>query len=235
MISGRPSRVRWRGRPTASDELLGRDRPGTPGEVGLRSARSWRSGSHSLRPSPSAALMKAPIARPSFARLATKRHYFGRRNGRASCSRRTGYFPPSQPFVIGASVSSPDFAHLARGATDAGGLRRYKACAGRTCSRAARPGRRDRTRALRVTFRRPCCGQPGRRCSRASPGIRPLSGRPSGSSPRCVSKQGFFSSGRTAISAGAAVRASSQNLTGYPSRCSAIESGCRGAGQRGIP
>jgi hypothetical protein len=49
LISGRPSRFRWRGRPTASDELLGRDRPGTPGEVGLRSARSWRYGSHSLR------------------------------------------------------------------------------------------------------------------------------------------------------------------------------------------
>jgi hypothetical protein len=24
-------------------------------------------------------------------------------------------------------------------------------------------------------------------------------------------------------------------LTGYPSRCSAVESGCRSAGQRGIP
>lgn len=235
MISGRPSRVRWRGRPTASDELLGRDRPGTPGEVGLRSARSWRSGSHSLRPSPSAALMKAPIARPSSARLATKRHYFGRRNGRASCSRRTGYFPPSQPFVIGASVSSPTSRTLRA-------VRRTPAGCGVTkhvlVAHVPEPQDPDGVTELArfgSRFGDHVVANPDADVPELPPGIRPLSGRPSGSSPRCVSKQGFFSSGRTAISAGAAVRASSQNLTGYPSRCSAIESGCRGAGQRGIP
>jgi hypothetical protein len=76
--------------------------------------------------------------------------------------------------------------------------------------------------------------QPGGRCSRASR-IRPLSGGPSGNSPLCTQAGGFSHPAGRLYPPGAAVRASSQNLTGYPSRCSAIESGCRGAGQRGIP
>jgi hypothetical protein len=54
------------------------------------------------------------MACPSLPGLPTKRHNVGRRNRRARCSRRTGFFPPSQHFVIGPALS-PDFAHL-RGA-----------------------------------------------------------------------------------------------------------------------
>jgi hypothetical protein len=72
-----------------------------------------------------------------------------------------------------------------------------------------RPDRaRDRARALRVTFRRPCCGQPRRRFSRASR-IRPLSGGRAAVF-RCVGKQGVFLIRLDGISAGATVRASSR-------------------------
>ena len=78
-------------------------------------------------------------------------------------------------------------------ATDAGGLRRYKACAARTCSRAARPGRRDpSSRASGHVSADHVVAKPGRRCSRASPDLTPSSGGPSGGSPLCR-QAGVFS------------------------------------------
>jgi hypothetical protein len=203
LVSGK---VRWRGRPTASDELLG---PGSS-----RDARRGRASVRSMvaiwvplvAPLPSAVLMKAHRA-PIICQACHQAPLFSAgETGEPGVPRRTGFFPPSQP--LSGQRFLPGFAHLARGATDAGGLRRYKACAGRTCSRAARHRWRDRARALRVTFRRPCCGQPGGRCSRA-PGFA-LYREARAAVLRCVrASRGFSHPAGRLYPPGAAVRASS--------------------------
>jgi hypothetical protein len=185
-----------------------------------------------VAPLPSAVLMKAHRA-PIICQACHQAPLFSAgETGEPGVPRRTGFFPPSQP--LSGQRFLPGFAHLARGATDAGGLRRYKACAGRTCSRAARHRWRDRgSRAsghVSATML-----WPTRRPMFPSSRIRPLPGGPSGSSPLCKGKQGFFSSGRTAISAWRGRSCLEPELDGLSQQVLSYENGCRGAGQRGIP
>jgi hypothetical protein len=165
LISGRPSRVRWRGRPTASDELLG---PGSSRDArrGRASVRSI--GWADLGPDRCAVTKRGPHEGTHRAHhlpgLAPSAIISAGGTGEPRVRDGQDFFRPRNPSLSGQRFL-PDFAHLGRGgaagcfrdpiliqddrATDAGGLRRYKACAGRTYSRAARPGRRDRVRALR--------------------------------------------------------------------------------------
>jgi hypothetical protein len=98
LVSGK---VRWRGRPTASDELLG---PGSS-----RDARRGRASVRSIwvplvAPLPSAVLMKAHRA-PIICQAYHQAPLFSAgETGEPGVPRRTGFFPPSQPFVIGPAL-----------------------------------------------------------------------------------------------------------------------------------
>jgi hypothetical protein len=231
LVSGK---VRWRGRPTASDELLG---PGSS-----RDARRGRASVRSMvaiwvplvAPLPSAVLMKAHRA-PIICQACHQAPLFSAgETGEPGVPRRTGFFPPSQPFVIGPALPPRLRAPCARrdGRRRVCGVTKHVLVA-----HVPEPQDTDGVTEL-ARFRGHVSATmlwPTRRPMFPSSRIRPLPGGPSGSSPLCKGKQWFFSSGRTAISAWRGRSCLEPELDGLSQQVLSYENGCRGAGQRGIP